>query len=64
MMIPPSPLKCIRAGGSQGCVGSFVLSGFFFSLFKWVFVWDPLYTTCIFRGAMRCLGVSWRSITL
>jgi hypothetical protein len=29
MMIPPSPLKCIRAGGSQGCVGSFVFSGFF-----------------------------------
>jgi hypothetical protein len=28
MMIPPSPLKCIRVGGSEGCVGSFVLSGF------------------------------------
>jgi hypothetical protein len=28
MMISPSPLKCIRAVGSQGCAGSSVLSGF------------------------------------
>jgi hypothetical protein len=32
MMISPSPLKYIRVVGSQGCVGSSVLSGFWVCL--------------------------------
>jgi hypothetical protein len=43
-------LKCIRAGGSQGCVGSFVLLG----LFKLVYL----------EAQCAVPGVSWRSITL
>jgi hypothetical protein len=51
-MISLFPLKCIRVGGSQGCFGCFAYLG------SWVcflgLCLGPLYTTCIFRGALRC----------